>query len=87
MKDNAIACQLADLNDNELAEVIAKAQAIRTARQNARKEEDWRKVANTIREYQEKYGDICVEDVETCMWIDSTSDFSTAGEICLAWRD
>ena len=84
MKDNGIVCQLADLNDNELAEVIAKAQAIRTARQNARKEEDWRKVANTIREYQEKYGDICVEDCGGYVWIDSTCDFSTVGEICLA---
>lgn len=87
MRDNSIICQLADLNDNELAEVIAKAEAVRTARQNAQKEKDWQKVANAIREYQEKHGDICVEDVETCLWIDGKCDFSTIGEIHLPWRD
>ena len=87
MKDNNIICQLADLNDNELAEVIAKAEALRTARRNAQKEENWRKVVNTIREYQEKYGDICVEDCGGCVWIDNRCDFSTVGEICLAWRN
>lgn len=83
MKDDS----LIYLNDKELAEVITKAQEILTARRNAQKEEDWCKVVNAICEYQEKYGDICVEDGSGCVWIDSKCDFSTIGEICLAWTN
>lgn len=83
MRDNGIISQLANLNDNELAEVIAKAQAIRTARQNAQKEEDWRKAVSALCYYQRKYGDICVEDGSGCVWIDNKCDFSTLGEIWL----
>jgi hypothetical protein len=83
MRDNGIICQLADLDDSELAEVVAKAQAIRMARKNARKEEDWHKVVNAICEYQDKYGDIYIEDKNGFVWITNKCDFSTFGEIYL----
>ena len=84
---SAMVEQLTALNDDQLAEVIAKAQEIHTARQNARKEEDWNKVMDAIYNYIEKYGDICVEDENGCVWIDKHSDSSEIGQINLRWRD
>ena len=87
MIDNGIICQLAELSDRELAEVVVKAKEIHEARQKARKEEDWNKVMDAIHDYIEKYGDICVEDGSGCVWIDSHSDSSEIGQIDLRWND
>lgn len=88
MVDNGIICQLAELNDRELAELIAKAKEIHEARQRVRKEEDWRKVMDAIHDYTEKYGEICVEDEGGCVWIDKHIDSSEIGQISpQRWRD